>query len=86
MVLGDVRLLQRCRSRTRRCPYAESVGGIVTPRLGRKLQAAVIAIGSAVENVHGDRCEPAELEVLARVCDEAARALREEGAQVEGVS
>lgn len=45
-------------------------------QLGRKLRAAMIAINATTRNVEVDRDEPEEREVLARVCDELARALR----------
>lgn len=55
-------------------------------RLCRKLRAAVIAIDATARNVEVDRAEPEEREVLARVCDELARALRarDSAMQVEG--
>ena len=56
----------------------------MSAQLGRKLRAAAIALDATTRNVEADRCADDELEVLARVCDELARALRADASPIEG--
>jgi hypothetical protein len=80
--------VQRGRASTRWCADARididrSGFGAMNAQLGRKMRAALIAIDCTARNVEVGRCETDELELVARVCDELARALRAHASPTE---